>query len=324
MELAAIAVAAEEHAGVSVGAVRAALDALAATLRDRVGAREGAARTRALVRAFYRDLAFFAPDDYGDPELNRIDRVLERRAGSPVALAVTLIALARRAGVELEPVAFPGHFLVRASEPRVLIEPCTGAMPIPEAALREIAERELGSCSIDALLARAHARSVAARLMQNLQQVSRDRGDRSRALALEERLLALGGPEASARRAVASLIRGLQGERARAPSRRLSVHPRGLSFHVDDGPPVDLRRRRALPLILVRLVEHHRAGATHGLGWPALIEAGWPGEKSQADAAWARLRTAVRTLRRLGLADVLITIGSGYLLDPSWDVRWDA
>lgn len=114
VELAAIAIAIEEDPRVRAADVRARLDELASTLAERLGARSGGARMRALVRAVHRELGFFAPDDYGDPELHRIDRVLERRAGSPVALAVVLIALGRRAGVSLEPVAFPGHFLVRA------------------------------------------------------------------------------------------------------------------------------------------------------------------------------------------------------------------
>lgn len=322
LELAAIAVAADDH-DVDIVSMRARLDSMAASIAAQLGTRHGLPRVRALVRAFTRDLGFHAPENYGDPSLHHLDRVLERRIGSPVALAVALVAIGRRAAVELETIAFPGSFLVRAG--KTLIEPCTGAMPIPEQALCAMASEELGldRAAIDALLVRAPARAVAVRMLENLEQAHRDRGDRARAFAVSERLLELGGPAARTQRVVLSLLRTLRVEAHVTTKRRLVVDRRGHSFRVDGEPAVDLRRRRALPLLVVRLAEHHRARPAHGLGWPALIEAGWPGEKIRADAAWARLRTAIRTLRQLGLSDVLITLGSGYALDPSWDVSFE-
>ncbi len=326
VELAAIAAATADPDGSVATDVRARFDAIANVLKPKLGERVGSARVRALLRVFYRDLAFHAPDDYGDPRLHEIGCVLDRRVGSPVALAVALIGVGRRAGVELEPVAFPGHFLVRAVlEKPVLIDPCSGAMPIPEDRLTDLAVSELGltRAAVETLWMRASARAVAVRILENLEQCYSDRGDRARALLVSERLLTLGGPAATARRMVASVIRTFAVEKSARARRRLIVHREGLSFRLDDEPAIDLRRRRALPLLLKRLVEHHRTKATHGLAWPALIEAGWPGELIQSDAAWARLRTAIRTLRKLGLADVLITIGTGYLLDPSCDVTWE-
>jgi regulator of sirC expression with transglutaminase-like and TPR domain len=300
-ELAAVAIAAQEHA-VHAGEVSQRLFELA-------GETDGTLRS--ILRTLYREHGLHAPEEYGDRALHCIDVVLERRAGSPVVLAVILIGVARRAGIALEPIAFPGHFLVRG--PSGLIDPCTGAMPLPEAELLALARHELGAAF---RIERASAREVAVRILENLQRAHEEHGDRGRVLALAETLHALGGPSPEALRAARSLVR------ARSEGRALTVDRRGLSFRVGDGPEVDLSRRRALPLLLVRLVEHHRSGASHGLGWPALVDAGWPGEKMLPDAAWARLRTAIRTLRKLGLEDVLLTIGSGYLLDPSCEVRW--
>ncbi len=324
LERTAIALAALDHPGLDPAGVRARLDELAAVTLARIGALAGRPRLRALLRAFYRELAFHAPDDYADPRLHQLDRVLERRAGSPVSLAVALITIGRRAGVELTPVAFPGHFLVRAPA-GALIDPCTGATPIPEEALTALAIREVGLSRAEAAaaLGPASARTVALRILENLEQAHEERGERGRALLVGERLLALGGSAAASRRMAASLLVSAQRERKGAAKRRLAVHPRGFSFRVSDEPAVDLRRRRALPLLLMRLAEHHLAKAGHGLPWPALVEAGWPGEKMQAEAAWSRLRTAIRTLRKLGLGDLLITIGSGYLLDPRCELRWE-
>lgn len=40
-------------------------------------------------------------------------QVLQRRMGIPISLSVLYMTLARRLGVQLEPVNFPNHFLLR-------------------------------------------------------------------------------------------------------------------------------------------------------------------------------------------------------------------
>lgn len=306
--------------------IAAALDEAAIPLRVALGQRSGLARARGLLRALHREGGLHAPERYLDPDLSHLGRVLERRVGSPVALAVLLASLGRRVDVPITPVAFPGHFLVRLGDPQTgpLCDPCTGAFPIQEAPLSALLSGELGfePRAIEAALAPASAHAVAVRLLQNLQRVY-ERTDPSRSRRLDAELTRLGAQGASARRMLSLLVRS-QGDRlARgAPRRRLTVHPEGRSFRVDDRTAVDLSRRRALPRLLTRLARHHIGGANHGLGWPALVEAGWPGEVILADAAWSRLRTSIRTLRKLGLEGVLITIGSGYLLDPECDVRF--
>lgn len=40
-------------------------------------------------------------------------QVLQRRTGIPISLSVLYLTLARRLGVQLEPVNFPNHFLLR-------------------------------------------------------------------------------------------------------------------------------------------------------------------------------------------------------------------
>jgi regulator of sirC expression with transglutaminase-like and TPR domain len=51
--------------------------------------------------------------NYYDPRNSLLDRVLRRRLGIPITLAVVAIEVGRRAGVALEGVGMPGHFLVR-------------------------------------------------------------------------------------------------------------------------------------------------------------------------------------------------------------------
>lgn len=51
--------------------------------------------------------------NYYDPRNSLLDQVLRRRLGIPITLAVVTIEVGRRAGVALEGVGMPGHFLVR-------------------------------------------------------------------------------------------------------------------------------------------------------------------------------------------------------------------
>ncbi|MGH3799341.1 MAG: SirB1 family protein [Pseudonocardiaceae bacterium] len=50
---------------------------------------------------------------YYDPRNSLLDQVLDRRLGIPITLSVVCIEVGRRAGVSLEGVSMPGHFLVR-------------------------------------------------------------------------------------------------------------------------------------------------------------------------------------------------------------------
>jgi hypothetical protein len=86
---------------------------------------------------------------------------------------------------------------------------------------------------------------------------------------------------------------------------------------------IDLTRRRALRLIVQRLVEEHRTHPNRALGIDTLCEAGWTGERMRPDAARARVYVAISTLRKLGLDDVLVRRDDGYLIDPQRAVeRW--
>lgn len=110
------------------------------------------------------------------------------------------------------------------------------------------------------------------------------------------------------------------GARPHASVRRLLVGPDGRWFQLGDAERVDLLRRRALRLMLARLVDARIARPGSPLTLDDLTSAGWPGERIRADAAAGRVYAAIRTLRRLGLEESLATSGDGYLLHPDIDV----
>ena len=82
----------------------------------------------------------------------------------------------------------------------------------------------------------------------------------------------------------------------------------------------DLSRRTALRLIIVALVDHHRANPGAGLSLDELLAAGWPGQKVVPTAAANRVYVALSALRKMGLRGHLLSRDGGYLIDPALPV----
>ncbi len=107
-------------------------------------------------------------------------------------------------------------------------------------------------------------------------------------------------------------LRGSVPETARGSNKLLHLETDARAFRIGDQPPVDLTRRAALRHIMTALVE----ARGKALSADELLALGWPGEKVVGDAGGNRVRVAISTLRRLGLASVLLTSDAGYFLDP--------
>lgn len=102
------------------------LDRLAAGIDDLDG----------LVRRLFAERGFVGnAEDYYDADNSLLHRVLARRTGIPITLAVVMIEVGRRAGVALEGVGMPGHFLVREPASGVLLDPFDGGRALDGAAL---------------------------------------------------------------------------------------------------------------------------------------------------------------------------------------------
>lgn len=95
-------------------------------------------------------------------------------------------------------------------------------------------------------------------------------------------------------------------------------------FSFAGGERVDLRRRTAVRLLLRGLVENRLIAPGVGASAAELAGIGWPGEKILPTAAAARVWNAIRILRDLGLAPVLLRHADGYLLDPALSVVREA
>jgi hypothetical protein len=119
-------------------------------------------------------------------------------------------------------------------------------------------------------------------------------------------------PRGAEARRIAALAAGL----GREPRARLEVADDARWFRLE-GEAVDLTRRRALRGILEQLVRQHAAARGEPLSLDAVLEAGWPGERMSPDSGARRVYVTINRLRKLGLGDLLLTTGDGYMLAPS-------
>nr|WP_175581148.1 transglutaminase-like domain-containing protein [Thalassospira sp. HF15] len=96
-------------------------------------------------------------ENYDDLANADLMQVIERKRGLPVALGMLYIHAARRCGIAVTGIDFPGHFLLRvqANGKRKMIDPFHGAISLGPAELRELLKSFSG---LDAELAPQHYR----------------------------------------------------------------------------------------------------------------------------------------------------------------------
>jgi hypothetical protein len=108
------------------------------------------------------------------------------------------------------------------------------------------------------------------------------------------------------------------GERRAVPETdALRVASSGRWFVLPGGARGECNRYRALSSILLELLKQRLLRPGMAVSRETLIAAGWPGEKIQAEAARNRIKSAIASLRRSGLEQILQHSSAGYLLDPS-------
>ena len=138
------------------------------------------ARVSALSDYLFREQRFVGNvDRYEDPRNSFLNEVMDRRTGIPITLALVYMEVARRAGVAVEGVNFPGHFLVRCPTRNggyndLIIDAFHGGALLSEHGCLELLRRHAGEGAVwdDAhLRARATKPQIIARMLVNLKRV---------------------------------------------------------------------------------------------------------------------------------------------------------
>ncbi|MGE0481650.1 MAG: SirB1 family protein [Phycisphaerae bacterium] len=118
LDCAALHLARDEYPALDVTGYRAQLDALAEEVAAERPGLASTLRYRALHHVLVERHGFRGNErDYYDPENSYLNRVLDRRVGIPISLAVVWIEVGRRLKWPVAGVNFPGHFLVRIDDP---------------------------------------------------------------------------------------------------------------------------------------------------------------------------------------------------------------
>jgi len=137
-------------------------------------------------------------EEYYDPRNSYLNEVFERRLGNPISLALVQMEVARRLGVPLDGVSFPGHFLVRlpVDDGVLVMDPFNRGRPLDENELRQRARPHLGGEMPDdhalfQILNPASHRAILMRMLRNLHGVYAERDDWERAARSADRILRL-------------------------------------------------------------------------------------------------------------------------------------
>jgi regulator of sirC expression with transglutaminase-like and TPR domain len=194
---AALAIAEEEYPDLAAEAYLRRLDELAAAAEARRGPRRGAAEALRAVRETLFGEAGFRGNDahYYDPRNSFLNEVMDRRLGIPISLSIVFMAVARRVGLAVEGVAFPGHFLVkhRAGSRELFIDPYRGGeiLSAEDCAARYRAMTQGKGTFESRFLEAASTRQILGRMLHNLKKIYAESGDDVRTLWVIDRLLLL-------------------------------------------------------------------------------------------------------------------------------------
>jgi regulator of sirC expression with transglutaminase-like and TPR domain len=184
----------EEPRACDVGRCLARLDEMGEAARARI-MRGDESPVEALNRYLFDEQGFAGNvADYYDPRNSMLHRVLERRLGIPITLSVVYMEVGRRAGLRVEGVGLPGHFIVRAYESDdaegTLVDPFNGKVTDFEECRQRIDGIYEGMMSLkEEHLRAAGVRTILARILGNLKAVYVQAQLFRRALAAVERIL---------------------------------------------------------------------------------------------------------------------------------------
>ena len=203
---AALVIARIEYPRLEVEPYLARLDAMGAAARLRIerhvadtGDDTPLSRVTALNAYLFEDERFVGNrEQYEDPRNSCLNEVMERRTGIPITLSLLYMEVAARAGVLVDGVNFPGHFLVRCPETGsgakgIIIDPFHRGALLSEQDCRVLLQRHVGSeVAFDrALLAPATRPQIIVRMLLNLKRIYVHMRSFPQARDVTEMLLAL-------------------------------------------------------------------------------------------------------------------------------------
>jgi len=243
----ALLIARDEYPGLDPRQYERQVREHAAQVREAIGS--DAHRTqkmRAINRHLFEEVGYAGNhDEYYDPRNSYLNEVLDRRLGNPISLALVQMEVARRVGLPLDGISFPGHFLVRlpVDDGVLVMDPFNRGRPLDVDELRQRARAHMGGDvpddeALSQILHPASHRTILVRVLRNLHGVYHERGDWERATRSADRVLKLvpDNAEALRDRGLGYLELGHHAGAREDLQRYLQRNP-----HADDAADVRLR-----------------------------------------------------------------------------------
>jgi len=194
LDEAALAIAQEEYPRMEPEEYLVRLDALAERVRRKAPLGRAGTTLHALRKVLFEEEGYRGNEsDYGDPRNSFLNEVVDRRLGLPITLSLLYIEVARRAGLELHGVGFPGHFLAKytsASGAEVFVDAFHGGEMLSADECVARYRARTGGRDLDRRhLAAVAPRQLLARLLFNLKRTYLERRDDVRAWWVLDRIL---------------------------------------------------------------------------------------------------------------------------------------
>ena len=194
---AALAIAAQEYPDLKIDDYLSQLDELGQAVELRIGDEKNPYRLiAALNTVLFKELDFQGNrSEYYDPKNSFLNDVMTRKKGIPISLSVIYMEVARRVGLSLAGVGFPGHFLVKYDDGdvEILIDVFNGG----EIRAQEDLERMLqqlyrGQVSYQSdFVAALGKRDILRRMLNNLKWIYLERGEPLKTLSVLDQLVIL-------------------------------------------------------------------------------------------------------------------------------------
>jgi regulator of sirC expression with transglutaminase-like and TPR domain len=200
---AALLIAASEYEGLNWGHYLNKLDVMADdVMLLRAGESDPQTNIKILNDYLFGTLHFTGnQDEYNDPRNSYLNDVLERRTGIPISLSLVYMEVGKRAGMPIEGIGLPGHFIVRYNyndeyynrTEQILLDPFNGGTSLSEEdcarMVNEIYHRPMSLTPV--FMRPVTKKQFITRMLNNLKTCYVEQEDFQRALRVERMLMAV-------------------------------------------------------------------------------------------------------------------------------------
>jgi regulator of sirC expression with transglutaminase-like and TPR domain len=135
-----------------------------------------------LRRRLFAELGFDGErDGYYEPESSFLDLAIQRRRSIPITLSVLTMEVGHRAGIKLDGIGMPGHFLIRSPLTGDYIDPFFNGELLDEAGVearfRQVTGVPTGVKFVPGMRPVSGKHEILARMLNNLKAIYRARSD---------------------------------------------------------------------------------------------------------------------------------------------------